>query len=160
MPLAIDVNGNNVSIRGPESALEKAEPLLVPGGKLVVEAREGEKGARIVADPAAQYQAVLSGLEWLRRQQVADPHAAAVRDIALNTQRATERKLLELDLQAAELELQAATEDLERYQQLGAAVSQQELRAAQRAVDRAKIQVARIKVQLEAVSDPQSKAGN
>jgi beta-lactamase regulating signal transducer with metallopeptidase domain len=66
---------------------------------------------------------------------------------------ALERRLLEIDLQAAELELEAAQEDLERVEQLreSKVISEEEARSKRLAADRARLQVARIKVQLEAL---------
>jgi hypothetical protein len=65
-----------------------------------------------------------------------------------------EVKLLELDLKAAEIDLQAAVEDLAEAQKLyeSKSISDHELRTKRRLVERGEIAVARIKVQLEALS--------
>ena len=66
----------------------------------------------------------------------------------------THRKLLELDLAEAQLNLEVAKVELESIQEISkknpSAISQQELRKRQLEVDRAKIQVKRIEVRLEA----------
>ena len=64
----------------------------------------------------------------------------------------TELKLLELDLAEAKLSVEEAEEEYSRVQELKAtnSISQQEVRQKQLAVERAKIQLQRIMVKLEA----------
>jgi hypothetical protein len=66
----------------------------------------------------------------------------------------TQRKLLELDLAEAQVNVELAQSELESIQEISkknpSAVSRQELRKRQLEVDRAKIQVKRIHVQLDA----------
>jgi hypothetical protein len=64
----------------------------------------------------------------------------------------TELKLLELDLAEAKLSVEEAEEEYSRVQELKAAnsISQQEVRQKQLAVERAKIQMQRIMIKLEA----------
>jgi hypothetical protein len=73
--------------------------------------------------------------------------------------RAAEMKLLELDLAEAKLTVEEAEEDLSRVRNLAAAgnaVARQELQQKQFAVERAKIQLQRIMVKLEATQSEAS----
>lgn len=120
--------------------------------------------SREAANPTVPTEAVRRGLEWLRRHQddvAVDPHRDSDRDAALAAKSATERRLLELDLQAAELELQAAQEDFEAAEKLSKrnAISAEELRNKRRLVDRTRIQLAKLKVMLEAEQEPAAPTG-
>jgi len=151
LQLSVQSEKHNLIVAGSEAELAKIEPSLASAGKLALESRTG---VEFTAPPDAPYDAVRSGLEWLRKHGVnLDTQATAARDVALQAQRQTERRLLELDLQAAEIELQAAQEDLSEAEQLQKSntISAQEVRARRRAMDRARIQLERIKVQLQAV---------
>ena len=153
--IAVDLQGNSLTVSGTEASLAKAESTLqaIGAGKLASQTRSTATEAVIAADPNTPTTTIQRGLEWLRAHQ---SDAQWTTEQAANgpsaSQRRTYRKLLELDLQAAELELRAAQEDFEAAQQLSKrnAISAEELRMKRRAVDRTKIQVARLKVMLEA----------
>ena len=162
--ITVALKGNSLIVSGTEATLTKAEPTLqaIGAGKLASQTRSTSTEAVIAADPNTPSTTIQRGLEWLRTHQsdAQWPTEPAAKD-PTDSQRRTYRKLLELDLQAAEFELQAAQEDFEAGEQLKKqnAISAEELRLKRRAVDRTRIQVAKLKVMLEAEDEPTAPAG-
>jgi hypothetical protein len=155
-PIAIEAKGNLLTVTGTEGDLAKIEPLIAAIGKgKLVEARTGPGEPRVEADSETPHATVVRAIEWLRAHQAAgEPPAAAAPNVPAQIakrQRDRERKILQLDLQAAELELQAAQQELHYAERLSAqkAISETELSSKRFAVERARIQVAKLKVMLE-----------
>jgi beta-lactamase regulating signal transducer with metallopeptidase domain len=176
---AISVSNNLVTITGPEAAVAELSRNLADKGKVLTESKHDfavewvpataaapSKGtsteAVISADPKVPQATLAKAIEWLRANQ-ADSQSTAENkaESPSDRERRTHRKLLELDLQAAELELQAAQEDFEAAEQLSKknAISAEELRNKRRLVDRTRIQLAKLKVMLEAEEEPAAPAG-
>jgi beta-lactamase regulating signal transducer with metallopeptidase domain len=145
--IAVMLQGERLTLMGPKNVLDALLEELSAKGSLVVNA-EQLPGIASTNDPSPVASAF-------------DPHRDGDRDVAFAAKRQTERRLLELDIQAAELELQAALEDFEAAEKLSQqnAISAEELRSRRRLVERAKIQLAKLKVMLEAEEAPADPAG-
>ena len=176
---ALSVSNNLVTITGPEAAVTELSRHLAAKGKLLTETKHDfavewvpatsaasmkgtAKEAVIDADPKVPQATLAKAIEWLRTHQSDTQWAAEnTAEAPSDRDRRTHRKLLELDLQAAELELQAAQEDFKAAEQLSKqnAISAEELRNKRRLVDRTRIQLAKLKVMLEAEEAPADPAG-
>lgn len=155
--LSVMLQGKRLTVSGSETVMSELKALLSKDATLVL------TSSPVVADPNAAAEAVRRGLEWLRNNHdpsTFDSHRDGDRDAALAAKRQTERRLLELDLQAAELELEAANADYRDAEKLheSKSISEQEFRNKELTLERAKIQVARIKVQLEALHEPPARS--
>lgn len=162
--ITVDLNGNSLIVSGTEASLAKAEPALtaVGAGNLAMQPRAGATEAVLAADPQVPQATIQKAFEWLiARQPEGQWQLAGGANLPSERGRLTQRKLLELDLQAAELELQAAQEDFEAAERLSKqnAISAEELRNKRRLVDRTRIQLAKLKVMLEAEQVPAAPAG-
>lgn len=140
----IQLSDKTLTIIGTPSGLDKFHPAL-PAGTEIKESLVTPSGDTRFAEfhigpPGTP---LAASARQTNREQ----------DRQMQQMRQTERRLLELDLQAAELELQAAQEDFNEAEALqkSNSISAQEVRAKRRTLDRAKIQLARIKVQLDAL---------
>jgi multidrug resistance efflux pump len=116
---------------------------------------QAEVAAAQYAVAAAQSQvqkaeAKLQGSAAPATRTAANPLAARAASAAAPPSKATDVKLLELDLAEAKLSLDEAEHELSRVQQLRTknVITEQEVRPKQLAVERAKIQVARIMLKL------------
>lgn len=131
--------------------VEKAEKDFARIQQVDVSQAEVDAARIALATAQIQVQKAMARLEGgaPASAPAADPDRAPV-------SRATEVKLLELDLAEAKLTLEAAESDLARIQQLRDrnVVSEEEVSRKQLAAERAKIHVQRIMVRLEAAKGP------
>jgi hypothetical protein len=149
----------NAALRAELEQLKRSQrPAAAPELRGDVEhyPRAGAIEAVLAADPQVPPATIQRAIEWLRaRQPDGQWQLAEAANAPSARGRLTQRKLLELDLQAAELELQAAQEDLDSAEKLNQqnAISAEELRNRRRLVEKTRIQVAKLRVMLEAESE-------
>ncbi len=149
----VDVNRKllELELAAAKLEVEKAEQDFARIQKLDVSQAEADAARIALAAAQIQVQKAVARLEGGAPASVpaADPDRAPV-------SRATEVKLLELDLAEAKLTLEAAEADLSRIQQLRDrnVIPEEEVSRKQLAAERAKIHVQRIMVRLEAAKEP------